>query len=159
MRVGEVESRRSAHLTPHIHTHTPHTHTHPTHPHTPHTHPHTHPTHTPTQTHTHTHTPHTHTPHTHTHTPHTHHTHTGVVRAEARGRSNAQQYGDYVEAGLAQRRAAVLGVFNLVLGWGPVSDRFWKGACMMYERVCVCVCVSVSVCVCDVLRLSPGHPL
>ncbi|KAJ1424823.1 hypothetical protein B484DRAFT_451379 [Ochromonadaceae sp. CCMP2298] len=53
-------------------------------------------------------------------------TRAGVVRAEARGRSNAQQYGDYVEVALAQRRAAVLGIFNLVLGWGPKSDGFWQ---------------------------------
>ncbi len=50
-----------------------------------------------------------------------------VLRAQHRGRSIQHDYTEYVQNASLTHRATVLELFNLVLGWGPMSDAFWKG--------------------------------
>lgn len=51
----------------------------------------------------------------------------GVLRAQHRGRSIQHEYKEFVGNAMMSQKATVLELFNLTLGWGPQSDRFWSG--------------------------------
>lgn len=50
-----------------------------------------------------------------------------MLRAQHRGRSIQHEYKEFVGNAMMSQKATVLELFNLTLGWGPQSDRFWSG--------------------------------
>jgi hypothetical protein len=50
-----------------------------------------------------------------------------VLKAQHRGRSVQSEYVEFVGSSTQMRKEVVLELFNLTLGWGPTSDKFWSG--------------------------------
>jgi hypothetical protein len=50
-----------------------------------------------------------------------------VLKAQHRGRSVQSEYVEFVGSSTQLRKEVVLELFNLTLGWGPTSDKFWSG--------------------------------
>ena len=57
----------------------------------------------------------------------------GVLRAQHRGRSIQHEYKEFVGNAMMSQKATVLELFNLTLGWGPQSDRFWEGTYILHN--------------------------